>query len=325
MYGRKGRPGRQAVWRAVLLFLISVVVAGCGGPEDAASGGPEDRDSGGIEATATASGPGALPEATAGVSSTIEASEAAQGGAVASRASSGPPFHADPAESGGSGLEADGLLAVRYGAHEGYERVVLDLGTGRDPAKAVPEWTLTSPTGDGLLRVELPSVSATAVSDGEFGGTLLKDFHVVRGPEGGMFVDVFARESFTYRVLELTDPARLVVDFKAADMPLGIPLPAQGGKTVLTEPRRGDHVDGSLTVSGYSRNFEAVNTITLTDAAGDRIAGQTVQGNDWNATWGYFETTLDVPAFSGRAILRVGTGSARDGSFEGVEIPVRGS
>ena len=49
---------------------------------------------------------------------------------------------------------------------------------------------------------------------------------------------------------------------------------------------------------------------------------QTVESNDWSETWGYFEATLDLPPFGGEGTLRVGAESARDGGFEGVEIPV---
>lgn len=264
----------------------------------------------------------AAMEATVGVSSGAGATTALTASVE------GPPegpFVADAEMEGGSSFEADSILAVRHGVHDGYERVVLDLGTGSEPAGMVPEWRLTSPAGDGLLRVELPSVSATGVSDGRFDGALLKDFHVVRAPEGGMFVDVFAGEAFTYRVVGLSDPARLVVDFKPSGMALGIPLPEEGGKTVLTQPRSGDRVESPLTVSGYSRNFEANNTIILTDAEGRVLDRRSVSSNDWSATWGYFEATLDLPPFSGKGTLRVGAESARDGSFEGVEIPVRGT
>ena len=209
------------------------------------------------------------------------------------------------------------------GVHEGYERVVVDLGTGKEPAVKVPEWSLSSPTGDGLLRVQFPSVSLTSVSDGRLKGSLLKDFHVVRGSEGTMFLDVFAGKAFTYRVMELRDPARLVVDFKSSGVPLGVSLPAESGKTVLVEPRRSSRIDGTITISGYSRNFEGANNVILTDSGGKAVARKTVQGSDWSATWGYFETTIEAPAFSGKGKLRVGAESARDGSFEGVEIPIR--
>ena len=237
---------------------------------------------------------------------------------------SGAPFVTKPEAGGGWGYDADTMLAVRYGAHEGYERVVIDLGTGKEPAETVPGWTLVSPAGEGLVRVTLPSVSATGVSDGKLGDGLLKSFYVVRAPEGGMFVDILARETLAYRVLELSEPARLVVDFKPLGKPLRVPLPRAGGETVLVEPRAGARISTPLTVSGYSRNFEASNTVVLSDPRGKVVARQTITSNDWTSTWGYFEATLDLHPFSGEGTLRVGTGNARDGTFEGVEVPVRG-
>ncbi len=140
-----------------------------------------------------------------------------------------------------------------------------------------------------------------------------------------MFVDVFARRAFAYRVMELSDPARLVLDFKPTGAALEVPPPAVGGSTVLVEPRSGSRIQTPLTVSGYSRNFEASNTIILTDSDGEVLVRRTVHGNDWSSTWGYFEATFDLPPFSERGTLRVGAESARDGTFEGVQIPVRGS
>jgi hypothetical protein len=265
-------------------------------------------------------------EATsATVEETVEATVGVASKAGETAGSSGGQFATNPEASGGSGYDADTMLAVRYGVHEGYERVVLDLGTGEEPAETVPEWTLMNLTGEGLLRVTLPSVSATGVSGGKFGDDLLKSFYVVRAPEGGMFVDIVARETFAYRALELSDPARLVVDFKPLEKDLKVPLPKAGGNTVLVEPRAGTHIATPLTVSGYSRNFEASNTVVLTDPEGKIVARQTITSNDWTSTWGYFEATLDLQPFSGKGTLRVGTESARDGTFEGVEVPVRGT
>ncbi len=306
---------------AALLLSLTVFAAACSssGSEDrsvAASGSP----SGGKPRTEVA-----VSESTAGSGETVEATVGVAARIEERGGSSGGPFVASPEASGGSSYDADTMLAVRYGVHEGYERVVLDLGTGDKPAETVPEWTLMSPQGDGLLRVTLPSVSATGVSDGRFGDDLLKSFYVVRAPEGGMFVDVLARRAFTYRVLELSDPARLVVDFKPSGKPLHVPLPRAGGNTVLVEPRAGARIHAPLTVSGYSRNFEASNAVVLVDSKGEVVVRQTVESNDWSETWGYFEATLDLQPFGTRGTLRVGTQSARDGTFEGVEVPIHGT
>ena len=265
------------------------------------------------------------PERAASSSAASSESPAGEDFTAPSRTQTSVPFGADPRVRGGEGYGADGLLGVRYGVHEGFERVVIDLGAGGRPAGSVPEWVLSSPAGDGLLRIAVPSASMTRVSGGEFDGPLLKNFHVVRAPEGGMFVDIFAAAAFTYRVVEMLGPARIVVDFKPSEATLDFPLPAEGERTVLVEPRRNTAVGGSLTISGYSRNPEASNTVVLTNASGRELIRETVMSNDWTATWGYFETTLDLPRFRGRATLEVGAESARDGTFEGVEIPVSGT
>jgi len=247
-----------------------------------------------------------------------------RGGAPRAAANLGG-FVASPEASGGGGYGADGILGVRFGDHRGYERVVVDLGSGGQPANVVPVWTLSSPTGDGRLKISFPSVRNTAVSDGsleEAGAELLDSFYVVRGPEGGMFVDFFAERAFYYRVVELSGPSRVAIDFKAAGSGLDIPLPVRQGNTVLTEPRRGGGITSPMTVSGYSRNPEASNTIILQGPEGATLARETVLSNDWSATWGYFETTLDFPPFTGQGLLKVGAPSARDGSFEGVELSV---
>jgi hypothetical protein len=292
----------------LLLSLLTVtLLAGCFGL-DRAPRSVRVSDS-------TASGD--FPESTVGASHIDE--DLARTADVSSQAT----FVEKAEESGGSGYDADTVLAVRYGVHDGYERAVIDLGTGERPAGTVPEWTLTSSADDGLLRVDLPSAMTTRVSGGKFGEGLLGSFHVVRAPDGGMFVDFFTRQPFRYKVLQMQDPARLVVDFEPAGENLDEPLPAQGGNTVLVEPRPNSIVSDPLTVSGYSRNPEAANTITLTDPRGEVLVRRNVRSNDWSHTWGYFEATIDLPPFSGNGILKVGTGNARDGTFEGVKVPVR--
>jgi hypothetical protein len=304
-----GRETSRASTLLLLSLLSAALFAGC------LNEGQVDRS---VEASkGGTSGARGVPESTVGASRV----KGDLAGTVDT--ASGVPFVGGTEESGGSGYDADTVLGVRYGDHEYYERAVIDLGTGREPATTVSRWTLTSTRGGGLLRVNLPSASATCVSDGTFGEGLLGSFYVVRAPDGGMFLDFFARKAFLYRVLELRDPARLVVDFKPTGEDLNAPLPAESGNTVLLEPSPKALISDPLTASGYSRNPEAANTITLTGPNEEVLVRRTVRSNDWSHTWGYFEATLDLPPLSGRATLKVGAASARDGSFEGVEIPVR--
>ena len=309
---------------AVLALLMLVLLPGCDKAPLAASSDGSPEEGSAIRGFAT--GGGELAEATVGAAST------AGQDAIDPRSASGdeakskePAFVTRARAGGGAGRKANRILAVRFGEHQAYDRVVVDFGTGDEPARNTPEWTLEGPVEGGVLRLTFPSVEETGVSDGSLGGALLKSFYVVRAPDEGMFVDVFFREGFRYRTLELSDPARLVVDFRPSGDPLETPLPARGGNTVLVEPRRGAAIRSPFTVSGYSRNPEATNSIVLTNATGNVMARKLVQANDWTATWGYFETTLAPPSSGKRGTLRAGAQSARNGAFEGVEIPVRES
>jgi len=319
-----GRPRNFLL--AVLLVFLAVVGCGESGSPNQTAAMTTNDEGGGEESTVSGEAPAmiedSMPEATVGASPEAVPEETE----TASPESPEPEFAAATEADGGQGFGADGVLAVRHSVHEGYERVVIDLGSGQNPAERTPEWSLSTPEGDGVLRVSLPSVASTAVSDGSLGEGFLEGFHVVRAPEGGVFVDILSSEAFTYRTLDLTDPARLVVDFKSSGSETRIPPPGEGGNTVVATPRPGERISNPLTVSGYSRNFEARNEIILFDASGEAIARTDATSNDWAATWGYFEATLDIPPnFTGPGTLRVGAQSARDGSFEGVEIPVSGA
>jgi hypothetical protein len=234
----------------------------------------------------------------------------------------GAPFTATPKMKGGLEGAADSIQKVRFGKHEGYERAVIDFGSEGAPASRVPVWSLSSPTGEGYARITFPGIEATSETDGTFGGSILDNFYVVRAPGGGMFVDVFATGAFRYRVIALSKPGRLVLDYHPASVDLSFPIPAQAKRTVLFEPRQGEAITSPLRVSGYSRNFEASNTIALRASSGKILFQRTVLSNDWTETWGYFEVSLEFPAFEGLAALQVGGESPRDGSFEGVEVPV---
>ena len=113
------------------------------------------------------------------------------------------------------------------------------------------------------------------------------------------------------------------MDFRrTGDGKLETPLPEVASNTVLVEPRSGARIADALTVSGYSRNPEAMNTVILEGPEGEVLARKSVLANDWTSTWGFFEATLDSSGLSGEGTLRVGAGSARDGSFRGVEVLV---
>jgi len=180
------------------LFLFVWLAPGCTETVTGSVGLPSDDPSDGGDRTVEA-GSGAVAGAEATSETTVGVASGAEEAAGGAAGSPSAPFVEEPRASGGTGYGADTVLVVRYGRHDGYERVVLDLGVGEEQARRVPEWTLTNLPGRGPLRVVFLSASATGVSDGTLGGAsgeaLLDRFYVVRDPEGGMFVDVFARRA----------------------------------------------------------------------------------------------------------------------------------
>jgi hypothetical protein len=296
----KGEDVRPFVAVISIALLTAVLVSGCG------QGSGEERGTGTSENSSIA-------EETQPQQETTSEDETTQ---------QEMSFTAAPEMNGGSDGAADSIREVRSSGHEGYERAVIAFGSEDAPAPRVPIWSLSSPTGEGYARIAFPGVDITSTSDGVFGGSILDNFYVVRAPSGGMFLDIFATGAFQYRVIELSDPGRLVVDYRPASVDLSFPIPARSERTVLFEPREGEAITSPLRVSGYSRNFEASNIVRLRDSSGNVLSQRTVLSNDWAETWGYFEASFEFPAFEGRATLGVGTDSPRDGSFEGVEVPV---
>jgi hypothetical protein len=298
------------IWFAL---LAAVLATGC------AQDSREGQGTGTTENSSAVPGSQARQETTS-EDETIQTSTGSDG--TTGREATEASFTAAPEMNGGSEGAADSIREVRFGKHEGYERAVIDFGSENSPASRVPVWSLSSPTGEGYARITFPGVDTTSVSDGAFGGSILDNFYVVRAPSGGIFVDIFATGAFQYRVTELSDPGRLAIDYRPASVDLSFPIPAQVKSTVLFEPREGEVITSPLKVSGYSRNFEASNTITLRDSSGNVLSRRTVLSNDWAETWGYFETSLEFPAFEGQATLQAGSESPRDGSFEGVAVSV---
>lgn len=222
---------------------------------------------------------------------------------------------------------ADTLQEVRFGDHVSYERAVLDLGWDQVPADYTPYYWWTRIDGGTILRVHLPTVSSTSTTEGEGLGMGISRYYVTRafGPGGHLDVDLHLTDAAgPVNVFYLNYPARVVID-----VPLNgenfYPEPAIGEKFVLTQPREGYTVGpGSVTVVGYGRPFEARGAWRMKDADGEVVSRGSYSTTDWSSAWGRFSFTVDYPAsLSGeRGLLEVGESSAKDGSFEGVSVPL---
>jgi hypothetical protein len=231
-------------------------------------------------------------------------------------------FSTEESLAGGGETAGATIANIRFGKHEQFERLVIDFATEQSSADAVPQWRLVKAAAEGVLRVHLPTTQATAFTDAALAGALLTRVFVVRTVDGSLFVDVFIPSSFRYRVLQLGNPVRLVIDV-AADGSETYALPAVSKLTVLVSPRAGATVQSPISINGYSRHFEANNVMLLRDSEGNEIVSDFTTSTDYIETWGAFSAELTYPARTGAVNLLVGEFSANDGDFEGVTIPVQ--
>jgi hypothetical protein len=226
----------------------------------------------------------------------------------------------------GSGVgDAEQLASIRWAAHPGCERVVVDLiAAGGAPAGSIGDAAVALLADHGIVRVSLPrAVTTTGIVDTRFDGELAQRAFVVRLPDGSLAVDVHLESSVPVqaRAFTVDAPARIVVDLR--------PTPA-GGPGVVAPATIGDNVvvllpsPGELvypvTITGYTRTFEA-GVVARLLADGATAAEAATTAADWIDAWGSFSITIaDGPR--GTVSLFVGEDSPRDGTPQGVTIPL---
>lgn len=214
--------------------------------------------------------------------------------------------------------DARGIADLRWAAHEGCERFVVDLATvDGAPAIAVGE-TSVALVEPGILRIQLPqTVTLTAVADNTFDGDLVQRAYVVRDRAGSLFVDLLLSGAIEARASALESPARVVVDVQpGSGKPGG--TPTIGENVVVTSPQAGE-VGYPLQVAGYSRTFEA-NVVARIRGGGEET-GLFTTATDYLETWGVFELEFGEGPL-GQVELFVGEDDAADGSERGVTIPL---
>jgi hypothetical protein len=237
----------------------------------------------------------------------------------------GEPFVADGAiaVAGAGAGNAREVSGLRWEAHDGCERFVIDLaGVDGSPAAGAGSVDVELIRRLGVVRVSLRDVEqvSTDATDTRPDGTLIRAGYVVRSPEGGhMFVDLHLGQPAEAHALLLQDPARVVIDVRPGGAPLTAQAPAEP-RVVVLEPRPGT-ASYPLRVSGYARTFEA-NVVARIEKAGAEPVETFTTSTGWVDSWGYYSLVFDVGP-TGSIVLHVGEYSAKDGSWEGVRVPLQ--
>lgn len=219
---------------------------------------------------------------------------------------------------GAASGDARGIAELRWAAHDGCERFVVDLATADGaPAIAVGNTTVAV-VASGILRIQLPeAVTVTAVADNTFDGDMIERAYVVRDRAGSVFVDLLLAGPVEARASALEAPARVAVDVKPGSKELQS-RPAVGVNIVVTTPVAGE-ADYPLRVAGYARTFEAT-VVARIRGEGEQTESFTT-ATDYLEAWGVFEMEFaDGP--EGQVEMFAGEDSAEDGSERGVTIPL---
>lgn len=299
--------------KRLLTVLMLLVLAGCPAPGDD-NGDPGASPTAGPTESPTAD-PTASPTSRPTPSPTDEDSVAV--------CLQGDPFVADGSiEVDGAGGSADAheVSGLRAAAHEGCERFVIDLAAeGGDPAATAGDVRAEFLRRLGVVRVHLRDVEMVdpLATEATFGGPMARAAYSVWAPEGRwVYVDLHVGDPAEAHVFALESPARVVVDLKPGGG--AIPEPTdEVNNVVVLEPRPGE-ASYPLTVSGYSRLFEA-NTVVRLEVDGEEVLEDFTTATAWADAWGHYSVTIeDGP--TGAVTLHVGDYSARDGTWSGAEI-----
>lgn len=228
----------------------------------------------------------------------------------------------DPPATAGDAQE---VSALRWEAHEGCERIVIDLAAAEGSPAVSPGTVRAEFLRDlGVVRLSLVDVErvGSGATDAAFDGSLAGAAYVVWSPDGRwMFVDVHLRSEAEAHVTLLESPARVVVDLRPGGGTVP-PRPTTSRRVVVLQPRPGD-ASYPLAVVGYARTFEA-NVVVRLEQDGEPSHEDFTTATAWVDAWGHFVVTIpDGPR--GRLTLHVGEYSARDGTWEGaaVELDMR--
>jgi hypothetical protein len=218
--------------------------------------------------------------------------------------------------------DAARVAGLRWEPHEGCERFVIDLATnGGDPASTSGQIDAEVLRDIGVVRISMRGVETvdSDATDTTFTGPLARAAYAVFSPGGRwVYVDVHLGEAAEAFVQVLDDPARVVVDLRPGGQPVPEP-PATHSHVVVLEPREGESTY-PLTVTGYARTFEA-NVVARIEQDGETVEETFTTATAWADAWGHYAITFqDGP--SGAITLHVGEHSAKDGTWEGVEIPL---
>lgn len=210
------------------------------------------------------------------------------------------------------------LGLISWQQTEGCERFTVRFETTEGaPATTPPNVTVEFLASRQVLRVTTDA-TATVATDQLVETSLVDRLYVVRGLDGGLFIDLHLVAPAQARAEVSRTPAQLTIDLEAGVEPFDSTAVVSENAVVTSPQHRAQVAAGTVVeIAGYARVFEG-NVLVRASLAGETVAETAATAADWAETWGEFATTMQLPA--GVVTLFVGEENPEDGSLIGVEL-----
>lgn len=191
----------------------------------------------------------------------------------------------------------------------GCERFVVGFTTKTGaPATSIGDVNVEFLRDLGVIRIVLPNLTETSITDGVFESPLVDRAYVVRSSDGSLYVDAHLGAPARATAKVMQSPARVVVTLESGG-PALVDRAYRSDVVVLLTPRA-RRATYPITVSGYTRTFEGTVVVRL-QKGGKVVEELVTTATDYLDAWGEFSSIIDSGPL-GNVVLTVGDDGGQD-------------
>ncbi len=208
------------------------------------------------------------------------------------------PFAGDGVISafGGANGDATQISGIRWAAHPGCERIVVDLLTADGaPAGAIDPVGVDYDAQRGVIRINLPeAITRSAIADSLFDGDLAGRVYVVSAADGRVAIDIHMNpgSAIVLRAFEIDSPSRIVVDLREDAEAAAVIGTTSSPHVVLLSPMV-TWTETTVDVAGYARVGPGELVVRIfDDPTSDPVVEQVIELTETTNLWQEFALRL---------------------------------